>query len=117
MKHVVLVGLDPATVNFADPALPPGMTAGRRLGAVPIREKGISNGFRSAAEAGDRSPNQCHGSEENRGHPKLRVGNTSLDTVLACRIHFDYDKGVKSSGWFLTPGTFRSGPHFAQLEC
>ncbi|HJZ98235.1 MAG TPA: hypothetical protein VKE70_17110, partial [Candidatus Solibacter sp.] len=27
MKHVVLVGLDPATVDFADPALPPGMTA------------------------------------------------------------------------------------------
>jgi len=27
MKHVVLIGLDPATVDFSDPALPPGMTA------------------------------------------------------------------------------------------
>jgi len=27
MKRVVLIGLDPATVNFSDPALPPGMTA------------------------------------------------------------------------------------------
>jgi len=27
MKHVVLVGFDPATVDFSDPALPPGMTA------------------------------------------------------------------------------------------
>jgi hypothetical protein len=27
MKRVVLVGLDPATVDFSDPALPPGMTA------------------------------------------------------------------------------------------
>ena len=27
MKCVVLIGLDPATVDFSDPALPPGMTA------------------------------------------------------------------------------------------
>ena len=27
MKRVVLVGYDPATVDFSDPALPPGMTA------------------------------------------------------------------------------------------
>ena len=27
MKRVVLIGLDPTTVDFSDPALPPGMTA------------------------------------------------------------------------------------------
>ncbi|MDE3110028.1 MAG: hypothetical protein KGL02_08810 [Acidobacteriota bacterium] len=27
MKRVVLISLDPATVDFSDPALPPGMTA------------------------------------------------------------------------------------------
>jgi hypothetical protein len=27
MKRVLFVGLDPATVDFSDPALPPGMTA------------------------------------------------------------------------------------------
>lgn len=27
MKRVLLLGLDPATVDFCDPALPPGMTA------------------------------------------------------------------------------------------
>ena len=27
MKLVVLIGLDPATVDFSDPALPPGMSA------------------------------------------------------------------------------------------
>jgi hypothetical protein len=27
MKSVVLIGFDPATVDFSDPALPPGMTA------------------------------------------------------------------------------------------
>ena len=26
MKRVVLIGLDPGTVDFSDPALPPGMT-------------------------------------------------------------------------------------------
>src|SRR4030095_628731 len=29
MKRVMLVGLDPATVDFSDPALPPGMSAER----------------------------------------------------------------------------------------
>jgi hypothetical protein len=28
MKRVLFVGFDPATVDFSDPALPPGMTAG-----------------------------------------------------------------------------------------
>jgi len=27
MKRVVLIGFDPATVDYSDPALPPGMTA------------------------------------------------------------------------------------------
>jgi hypothetical protein len=27
MKRVLLVGLDPATVDYSDPALPPGMNA------------------------------------------------------------------------------------------
>ena len=27
MKRVLFVGFDPATVDFSDPALPPGMTA------------------------------------------------------------------------------------------
>jgi hypothetical protein len=27
MKSVVLIGFDPATVDFSNPALPPGMTA------------------------------------------------------------------------------------------
>ena len=77
-------------------------------------KKKLSNGVRSTAETGDGPSNQCQGSEENRGHAKLRVGNTSLDTALACRIHFHSDKRVKS-GRFLTPGTFRNGPPFAKL--
>src|SRR5262249_24286452 len=36
MKRVVLVGLDPATVDFADPALPPGMTAEKIHAGVKV---------------------------------------------------------------------------------
>src|SRR6516164_1850826 len=45
MKRVLLVGLDPATVDFSDPALPPGMTAekihaGVKLVLADMAERG-----------------------------------------------------------------------------
>jgi hypothetical protein len=45
MKRVLLVGLDPATVDFSDPALPPGMTAekihaGVKLALVDMERRG-----------------------------------------------------------------------------
>ena len=45
MKRVLLVGLDPATVDFSDPALPPGMTAekihaGVKLVLADMTERG-----------------------------------------------------------------------------
>src|ERR1700684_742375 len=45
MKRVLLVGLDPATVDFLDPALPPGMTAekihaGINLALTNMTERG-----------------------------------------------------------------------------
>jgi len=36
MKHVVLVGLDPAAIDFADPALPQGMTAEKIRAGVTL---------------------------------------------------------------------------------
>jgi hypothetical protein len=36
MKRVMLVGLDPATVDFSDPALPPGMSAEKIQAGVKI---------------------------------------------------------------------------------
>lgn len=36
MKRVLLIGLDPATVDFSDPALPPGMTAEKIDAGVKI---------------------------------------------------------------------------------
>ena len=45
MKRVLLVGLDPATVDYSDPALPPGMTAekiqaGIKLALADMAERG-----------------------------------------------------------------------------
>jgi hypothetical protein len=45
MKRVLLVGLDPATVDYSDPALPPGMTAekihaGIKLGLADMAARG-----------------------------------------------------------------------------
>jgi hypothetical protein len=44
MKRVVLIGLDPATVDFSDPALPRGMTAEKIHAGVnsrwPISQRG-----------------------------------------------------------------------------
>ena len=36
MKRVMLVGLDPATVDFSDPALPPGMSAEKIQAGVKV---------------------------------------------------------------------------------
>ena len=36
MKQVLLVGLDPSTVDFSDPALPPGMTAEKIQAGVKL---------------------------------------------------------------------------------
>jgi hypothetical protein len=37
MKRVLLIGFDPATVDFSDPALPPGMTAEKIHAGVTSR--------------------------------------------------------------------------------
>lgn len=36
MKRVLLIGFDPATVDFSDPALPPGMTAQKIHAGIKI---------------------------------------------------------------------------------
>jgi hypothetical protein len=36
MKRVMLIGLDPATVDFSDPALPPGMSAEKIYAGVKV---------------------------------------------------------------------------------
>src|SRR6516165_5878633 len=70
--------------------------------------KKLTNGVRSAAANGDGPPNQCKGSDENRGHALSRVWNTSLVTALDCRIHFHSGKPVKGRR-FLVLGTLPRG--------
>ena len=44
MKRVVLIGLDPATVDFSDPALPPGMTAEKIHAGVKLALADFAHG-------------------------------------------------------------------------
>jgi len=39
MTRVLLVGLDPETVNFSDPALPPGMTAEKIRAGIAVAQR------------------------------------------------------------------------------
>src|SRR5277367_697795 len=59
--------------------------------------------------------NQCKGSDENRGHARVRVCNTSVCTALACRICLYCDKPVK---WrrFPPQETLPRGPSFARVN-
>ena len=41
MKRILLVGLDPETVDFSDPALPPGMTIEKVRAGVAVAMKGF----------------------------------------------------------------------------
>ena len=41
MKRILLVGYDPATVDFSDPALPPGMTAEKVHAGLAVAMKGF----------------------------------------------------------------------------
>src|SRR5215475_869613 len=48
------------------------------LGPVPIRKKETLQRGQIRRRDRRRTANQCHGSEENRGHAKLRVGTTPV---------------------------------------
>src|SRR5215831_20603753 len=52
--------------------------------------KKLTNGVRSAAANGDGPPNQCKGSDENRGHALHRVWNTSLSDGLSLPNPFSF---------------------------
>jgi len=42
MTRIMLVGLDPETVDFSDPALPPGMTAEKVHAGIAVAVKGFA---------------------------------------------------------------------------
>ena len=43
MKRILLLGLDPETVDFSDPALPPGMTVEKVHAGIAIAVKGFTD--------------------------------------------------------------------------
>jgi hypothetical protein len=47
MKRVVLIGFDPATVDYSDPALPPGMNAEK----IPSWRQACASRYRRAGLA------------------------------------------------------------------
>ena len=62
MKRVVLIGFDPAAVDYSDPALPPGMDAEKIHAGVKLALEPISPGgagtprFASSSPTRPRSP-------------------------------------------------------------
>src|ERR1700745_3081754 len=48
MKRVLLVGYEPTTVDFSDPALPPGMTAEKIYAGVQVALKKMTDRGREA---------------------------------------------------------------------
>ena len=85
MKRVLLVGLDPATVNYSDPALPPGMTAEKI-------QAGVKLAIADMAERGWHTEN-CF----------IKPDETAVPTVERCLIDGRYDCVVVGAGIRLPP--------------
>ena len=76
MKRVLLVGLDPATVDFSDPAFPPGMTAEKiRAGIKFALEEMAGRGW---------LPEDCLVSPDETAVPMLerRLRENSYDCIV-----------------------------------
>jgi hypothetical protein len=85
MKRVVLIGLDPAKVEFSDPALPPGMTA-EKIHA------GVKLALADFAARGWHAQN-CF----------INTDETAVPTVEDCLAAHDHDCVVIGAGLRLPP--------------
>jgi hypothetical protein len=85
MKRVLLIGFDPATVDFSDPALPPGMTAEKIHAGIHLAVGDIAG----------------------RGwHPEICFINpdeTAVQTIERCLAGSVYDCVVVGAGVRLPP--------------
>jgi hypothetical protein len=85
MKRVLLIGFDPATVDFSDPALPPGMTAEKIHAGINLAVGDIAG----------------------RGwHPEICFINpdeTAVQTIERCLAGSVYDCVVIGAGVRLPP--------------
>ena len=86
MTRVLLVGLDPDTVDYSDPALPPGMTAEKVRAGVAVALKQIAG----------------RGWEGEVGY--IRPDETAVPTIKRLLASTTYDCVVIGGGVRLPPG-------------
>ncbi len=86
MKRVVLIGFDPATVDYSDPALPPGMTAEKIHAGVKVALSDFA--------ARGWHPEICF----------ISPDETAVPTVERCLAGELYDCVVIGAGLRLPPG-------------
>ena len=85
MKRVLLVGLEPSTMDFSDPALPPGMTAEKILAGVEVARADIA--------ARGWQPEVCY----------INPDETAAPTIERCLAGAVYDCVVIGAGVRLPP--------------
>ena len=77
MTRVLLLGFDPDTVDFSDPALPPGMTAEKVHAGIEVAMKQFAS-LGGEADVGLVRPDETAGRAVERSIPLLeRSGRTS----------------------------------------
>jgi len=76
MKRILLLGLDPETVDYSDPALPPGMNADKVRAGIAVALKGFTDrGW--ASDVGYICPDETAGPTVER-----QVQSTNYDCVV-----------------------------------
>jgi hypothetical protein len=76
MKRILLLGLDPETVDYSDPALPPGMNAEKVRAGIAVALKGFNDcGWQS--DVGYISPDETAGPTVER-----QLQSTNYDCVV-----------------------------------
>ena len=116
MSRVLLLGLDPETVDYSDPALPPGMTAEKVHAGIAVAMKQFANSSTSRYESENRryqrtaqtmtSGSKCrHLNSAGRGlimgytaayqTRSLSFCNTALSSPTTCRLFRKQDASAR----------------------
>jgi hypothetical protein len=102
MKRVVLIGFDPAAVDYSDPALPPGMSAEKI-------QAGVKLALADIAERGWHAEN-CF----------IKPDETAVPTIERCLADSVYDCVVIGAGVRLPPsrlGVFEAVVNAVHRAC
>jgi hypothetical protein len=84
MKRILLLGLDPETVDYSDPALPPGMTADKvRAGIAVALKQFTDRGWES--DVGYICPDETAGPTVERQLRSTNYDCVVVEVACACR--------------------------------